>query len=201
MTAIFKQLDRLRGSLPEPARSYLGDRRGLAVVGLILAAALMLFGLDLAHWLDDRWDQHRVGGHDVLIEQHAREVGLPVALVRSVVTAESGGDPRAVSNRNARGLMQITPITEKDVLQRNPELRRGDLFDPEYNLTVGTRYLAHLLDRFEGDIPLALAAYHMGPTNVRKIQKTHPGISTDKLIEEHAGPKTRAYVRIVTENM
>ena len=76
-----------------------------------------------------------------LIEKHAADAGLDVDLVTAVVMAESSGRADAESNRGALGLMQITPITEKDVLQRNPSYKRGNLFDPDYNLKVGTTYL------------------------------------------------------------
>ncbi len=115
-------------------------------------------------------------------------------LVRAVVEIESGGRPRVRSERGAVGLMQITPITEKDVLNRNPDFARGDLTDPAYNLLIGTTYLQQMLQRFDGDLKLALAAYHMGPTAVAKGRREHPQLDTDALIRQIAGPKTRAYV-------
>jgi soluble lytic murein transglycosylase-like protein len=132
--------------------------------------------------------------HAERIERAAAAAGLPAELVRTIVIAESSGRAGAVSNRGARGLMQITPITEKDVLQRNAGWERGDLFDPDYNLKIGTTYLAYLLKRFEGDLTLAVAAYHMGPTAVRRMQRAQPGLSSQALVQQHAGPQTRAYV-------
>ncbi len=139
----------------------------------------------MSHWTD-------------LIDEKAADAGLDAALVRAVVLAESSGNPHAHSKASARGLMQITPITHKDAMQRFG-LDDGDLFDPAYNLTVGTRYLAHLLQRFDGDVTLALAAYHMGPTRVSKLRREHPQLPPQQLVEQHAGPKTRAYVKRVQQ--
>ena len=173
-------------------------RRGVAaatLLGLVVVSVWLLPGL--GRWGKDRWDAGRVAALDPQIREHAAAAGLDPELVRAVVTAESGGDPRAQSNRGATGLMQITAITEKDVLQRYPEIDRGDLLEVDYNLRIGTTYLAYLLDRFDDDRTLALTAYHMGPTAVRRIQREHPGITPQALLSDHAGPQTRAYVRRV----
>ena len=170
----------------------------LGVLLVVVAALLTVPALRAVHYF---FKEKHVQQYDTLIEAHARAAGLPVALVRSVVLSESGGDPTAVSPRRARGLMQITAVTERDVLDRHPDWKQGDLFDAEYNLRIGTAYLAYLLDRFDGNIKLALTAYHMGPSAVRKVQHDHPGIEPDTLLKDYAGPQTRAYVRIVLERM
>jgi len=121
---------------------------------------------------------------DERIVYHANEQGLDVDLVRAVVQAESGGDWRAESPVGAKGLMQVTPIALADVQQRFG-VGGGNLFNPDYNLHVGTLYLSHMLERFDGDIPLALRAYHMGPTDVAR--------------GKDPGPQTRAYVERVLE--
>ena len=182
-----------------PAWAATGGLVGLLAV--VLLGGLVIGGL--LPWLVDgarsaRADQH-LDQHAALIRAHADRSGLPEDLVRTVVRAESGGRADAVSPIGARGLMQVTAITERDVLQRNPELSAGDLFDPDYNLRVGTTYLAYLLQRFDGDLPLALMAYHMGPTAVRRGEAKHPGLDAQQLLETHAGPQTRAYVRKILE--
>lgn len=174
----------------------LRTKRGLAVAAAVLVVAIWLLP-GAARWGKDRWDVGRVADWEPQIREYADAAGLPVELVRAVVTAESGGDPDARSNRGAVGLMQITAITEKDVLQRHPGWAAGDLTDPAYNLKIGTTYLAYLIDRFDGDEMLALTAYHMGPTAVRRIQRKQPGITPTQLLADHAGPMTRAYVRKV----
>ncbi|MEM9417421.1 MAG: lytic transglycosylase domain-containing protein [Planctomycetota bacterium] len=177
-------------------RRAAGDRR--AWIALLSGLLVMIWvGPDAARWVWRAGDEHRIERHMPLIREHAEATGLDVDLVRTVVMAESSGRADAKSNRGAHGLMQITPITEKDVLQRNPDFKRGNLFNPDYNLLIGTRYLSYLLGRFDGDEMLALTAYHMGPTRVSRIQREHPGITPDEILEQHAGPQTRAYVRRV----
>ena len=96
---------------------------------MLLAVPLtvvLVAGMVISGWGDGA--SHRVGGHDALLARHARAQGLDVKLVRSMVTHESGGDPQAQSGKAARGLMQITAITERDVLDRNKEMVGGRSF-------------------------------------------------------------------------
>lgn len=141
---------------------------------------------------------YRVSHYVEPIAAHADAAGLDRALVRAVVLAESSGNPNAHSKADAKGLMQITPITHEEVMRRF-DLPAGDLYDPDYNLRVGTTYLAYLHDRFDHDRTLALAAYHMGPTRVAKLRREHPELSPEELVQEHAGPKTRAYIKRVLQ--
>ena len=168
----------------------------------VLMSLLVIAGIGLIVLRTDREQsvQHEL---DTRIETYARQAGLPSELVHAVVAVESGGDPKAVSYANARGLMQITPITLADVQSRFDVPAGGveDLYDPDYNLHIGTVYLAYLLERFEGDTKLALAAYHMGPTAIARLRREHPALSTDELLkldgENQVGSKTRAYVKKV----
>lgn len=100
-----------------------------------------------------------------MIDDTALKYQLDPALIRAVVKAESDYDPRAVSSAGALGLMQLMPGTAQDLAVRNP-------FDPEENVRGGVQYLRYLLDRFNGDTSLALAAYHAGEQNVDR----HNGI-------------------------
>jgi soluble lytic murein transglycosylase-like protein len=84
---------------------------------------------------------------------------LEPALVTAVIVAESGGDPRAVSKRGARGLMQLMPETARRYGVSNS-------FDPEQNIQGGTRYLRDLIERYQNDLQLVLAAYNAGPDAV-----------------------------------
>ena len=89
------------------------------------------------------------------IRSAAKQFDVDPGLVHAVIAAESNFDPRAVSPRGARGLMQLMPSTAT---------RFGvtDAFDPVQNIAGGVRYLRYLLDLFEGDLVLALAAYNAG---------------------------------------
>jgi len=154
----------------------------------------------LVGWTHRRGITRRVEGHSEIIARHARANRLPVALVEAVVRAESGGNPRAVSNRGARGLMQVTDITRREVLRRR-DIPEGDLLDAEYNVRVGTAYLRMMVDRFGGDLYLALAAYHLGPTRLQKIRGAHPGLSGRQLVEKHAPAVTARYCRTVLRGL
>jgi soluble lytic murein transglycosylase-like protein len=100
-----------------------------------------------------------------IIDSTALKFRMDPALVRAVVRAESDYDPKAVSSAGALGLMQLMPGTAEDLLVKNP-------FDPEENVRGGVQYLRYLLDRFNGDTALALAAYHAGEQTVDR----HNGI-------------------------
>ncbi len=167
---------------------------------VLVAAAALVAGawgaVELGRWRQTRAKAGRVEGYRDLVWRHARRQALPTELVEAVILHESGGDPRAVSDRGARGLMQITPIAEREVLRRTP-MAGGDLFDPDYNLAVGTAYLRMMLDRFDGDLHLALAAYHAGPTRIAALRRRHPELDGRTLVERHAPRSTAAYCRKV----
>ncbi len=112
---------------------------------------------------------------EALIGANAATYSIDPALVRSIVEAESGFDPRATSPAGARGLMQLMPETAQS-------LGVVDAYDPAENLRGGTRYLRGLLDRF-GDVRLAVAAYNAGPAAVERFGGVPPF------------PETQAYVR------
>ena len=103
-----------------------------------------------------------------LINSESRSRGLDPFLVAAVAAKESSFRMTATSHKGAMGLMQIRPFVGEDVANRlsiewsGPE----SLHDPELNIRLGTLYLVELLERFDGDMHLALAAYHRGPTRV-----------------------------------
>jgi soluble lytic murein transglycosylase len=102
-----------------------------------------------------------------VIVRHSRKHRLHPALVRAVIKAESDFDPMAISRAGAVGLMQLMPQTAAlmDV---------EDAYNPDQNIGGGTRYLRQLLDRFNGNLPLALAAYNAGETAVERYQSLPP---------------------------
>jgi soluble lytic murein transglycosylase len=100
-----------------------------------------------------------------IISRQAAAFRLDEALVRAVIKAESGYNPRAVSKKGALGLMQLMPDTARLLKVRDP-------LDAEENVRGGSRYLRLMLDEFNGNLDLALAAYNAGPNAVRR----HGGI-------------------------
>ena len=101
---------------------------------------------------------HRVDitKYDGLIREAATYYSLPFELVKAVVCAESGFEPRAVSPVGAQGLMQLMPATGRDMSVTDP-------FDPRDNIFGGARYLRYLVNLFKGDVRLSVAAYNAGP--------------------------------------
>jgi soluble lytic murein transglycosylase-like protein len=101
-----------------------------------------------------------------LADAAADKYGLPRRLVRSVISTESDFQPQAVSPKGAIGLMQLTPATA--------EALGADPRDPAQNVDAGTRYLRDLLEKYDGGLWHALAAYNAGPGAVDKYQGVPP---------------------------
>lgn len=119
--------------------------------------------------------------YDTLIVQQAARHGVREDLVRAVIQVESAFNPRAVSPAGAMGLMQLMPSTARQFGVVNA-------FDPAQNVTAGVAYLRQLLDRYDNNERLALAAYNAGPSAVDRHGQTIPPIR-----------ETRRYVSKVTD--
>lgn len=113
------------------------------------------------------------------IEAHIRATaarhGVPARLVAAIIEAESDFDPRAVSRKGARGLMQLMPATASS-------LDVSDAFDPYANIDAGVRHLRYLIDRFDGDLPLAIAAYNAGENVVAAYRGVPPYRETRRYV-------------------
>jgi len=110
------------------------------------------------------------------IAQAARQFSVDPALVRAVIHAESGFNPRARSNKGATGLMQLMPGTAR-------MLGVTDALQPSDNIRGGTQYLAEQLTRFNNDISLAAAAYNAGPGAVQKYAGIPPFAETQVYVQ------------------
>jgi soluble lytic murein transglycosylase-like protein len=113
---------------------------------------------------------------DPLILRASREYRMSPGLVKAVIHVESKFDPRAISRRGARGLMQLMPPTAR-------ELGVHDPFNPWQNIDGGTRYLQQMVDRFDGDLRLGLAAYHAGPSRVVQYGGMPPYRATRQYVD------------------
>ncbi len=132
--------------------------------------------------------------HEDIIRQQSKEKGVDAALIAAVIYSESKFIDQT-SSAGARGLMQITPEAAKFIEKQSggTTFKLSDLADPELNIRYGTFLLKELLERYDGDVVAALAAYNAGPGNADKW-----GGSGLKL-GDIPFPETRAYVEEVLE--
>lgn len=101
------------------------------------------------------------------IQKSARKYEIEPELIHAVIRTEFNGNNRAVSKKGAMGLMQLMPSTANDMNVSNP-------FNPEENIEGGTRYLRYLIEKFNGNLTLAIAAYNSGPKTVEKYGSVPP---------------------------
>lgn len=119
---------------------------------------------------------YRLAQYAPLIQAASRRYKVPVELICGVILQESGGRASALSHCGATGLMQLMPGTAR-------RMGVSNIYDPGQNIMGGTKYLRFLLDRFDGNITLAVAGYNAGEGNVEKYGRKIPPFS-----------ETRAYV-------
>ena len=134
----------------------------------------------------------RLSRYAPMIQDAARRNNVPVELICGVILQESGGNHRAVSSSGAKGLMQLMDPTAKRFGVANS-------FDPKQNIEGGTKYLRFLLDRFHGNVQLALAGYNAGEKNVEKHgNKIPPFRETQNYVPAVLG-YTQSMIEILSE--
>ena len=179
--------DRRQAERRSPDRASAGRRRGdrrrsTARAGMLMAVLSLLSGgrilmrpsvetsvgdfrvPDTTEVVKNENDPTRF---DAIIEEAASLYGVNSALVKAVIQAESRFNPLAVSPVGAKGLMQLMPMIAKEYGALNP-------LDAKQNVFAGVKYLSHLLDRYNGNVSLALAGYNAGPTAVKRFKGIPP---------------------------
>jgi soluble lytic murein transglycosylase-like protein len=122
-------------------------------------------------------DQKAEDLYHKFIVQTASQYQIDPALIKAIIMAESGYNPKAVSKRGAKGLMQLMPETAE-------AMGVEDIFNPRQNISGGVQYFKHLVNRFNGDVKLALAAYNAGSRYVRNYDGVPPFKATRYYIKK-----------------
>jgi len=112
-----------------------------------------------------------------IIKNAADKHKIDPALIKAIIFVESGYDPMATSKKGAVGLMQIMPDTFAS-------LSTEDMYNPVHNINAGVEYLKFLLNQFDGDLELAIAAYNAGSSKVREYRGIPPYESTKNFVKE-----------------
>jgi len=126
-----------------------------------------------------------------VVKAAATHYNVDADLIISVIATESNFDPKAISKKNARGLMQLLPETAARFGVQN-------IFDPQENIDAGTHYLRDLLQRYNNDLALALAAYNAGPERVQQFGRVPPYAETASYIRrvKRAYEKSKAGLKL-----
>ena len=113
--------------------------------------------------------------YDKIIADASRQYGVSIPLIKAIIKAESDFNPKAVSKKGAKGLMQIMPQNFKPLGIEDP-------FDPSQNIHAGARYFKQMFDRFNGKLALSLAAYNAGPHAVERYKTVPPYEETEEYV-------------------
>lgn len=115
--------------------------------------------------------------YHMIIIQTAKDYQIDPALIKAIIMAESGYNTRAISKKGAKGLMQLMPGTASS-------LGVEDIFNPRQNIAGGVQYFKYLVNRFNGSVELALAAYNAGSRNVLNYNGVPPFKATQYYIQK-----------------
>ncbi|HVS02680.1 MAG TPA: transglycosylase SLT domain-containing protein [Thermoanaerobaculia bacterium] len=132
------------------------------------------------------------------IRANAERTGLPASLVAGIIRQESAFDSKATSWAGARGLMQVMPATAKEVAARLGKSHSPSrLYDPDYSILLGSTYFKQVLDRFDGNVELALAGYNGGPNRIRRLWREAGGDTAelDLFLETLGIQESQIYVK------
>ncbi|MGH7312366.1 MAG: lytic transglycosylase domain-containing protein [Candidatus Rokuibacteriota bacterium] len=180
-----------RRGRPKPSHVF-GGSVVQQVGGLVMLLLVIVPGYVMSRPMPEEWVPDAAVGAkspagvtngraatSAIIGEHIREMahryGVSEVLVASIIAVESEYNPRAVSRKGARGLMQLMPATASSLSVDDP-------FDPRENIEAGVRHLRRLMDRFDNNLPLVLAAYNAGETAVRRYRGVPPYRETRQYI-------------------
>ena len=174
-------------------RTAVRRRRAALAISVLLAAVAVTF----LFFTDAVREITLPLRHDDIIRQQAAEKDLDPALIAAVIYEESRFRDQT-SHAGARGLMQITPATARFIARDSggTAFVEGDLATPQINIAYGSYFLRYLLEKYDGDRELAIAAYNAGETNVNKWLV---GAGGDFEVRDIPFPETRAYVENVLD--
>lgn len=174
-------------------------RLGLAMIVAVLAAVALL---SLKPWADKAVQEITLPlRHEDIIRQQAEDKNLDPALIAGVIYVESRFRDQT-SHAGAKGLMQLMPATADYIARKSGGTRfvQGDLADPQINIAYGSWYLRYLLERYHGDVALALAAYNAGEGKVDEWWQDAADRGENFRVADHIPfPETREYVAKVID--
>jgi soluble lytic murein transglycosylase len=184
-----------------PSRARVRRRRFAAVlVAALLGGTLAAFVTGIGPFGEVVREITLPLRHDDIIRQQAADKDLDPALIAAVIYEESRFRDQT-SHAGARGLMQITPETADFIARRSGGIRfrQSDLATPQINIAYGAWFLRHLIDHYEGNETLAIAAYNAGQTNVDGWVEAAGGPESFDAARDVPFPETRAYVTNVQD--
>lgn len=117
----------------------------------------------------------RLEKYEDIINQASEKYGVDKSIIKSVILTESAAKENAISSCKAKGLMQLMDFTAKDMGVKN-------VWDPKENIMGGTKYLSQMIDKYNGNLEFALAAYNAGPGNVNKYDGIPPFKETQNYV-------------------
>ncbi len=130
----------------------------------------------------------RLSNYEEIIDKYSNQFGVDKKIIKSVILAESSAKNNSISKAKAKGLMQLIDSTANEMNVRN-------VFNPDENIKGGTKYLSQMLEKFDGNLSKALAAYNAGPGAVQKYNGIPPYNETQNYVK-----KINSYIKYFEEN-
>lgn len=169
---------------------------------LIIFGALLFLMYSGLISMEDIYKNRYPLGYKEIVEKYAKENDIDKYLIYSVIRAESKFDPNAVSIKEAMGLMQIMPETGAWIAEKLKieNFSKEDLFDPQKNIMMGVWYFKYLLDKFDGETRVAIAAYNAGPANAQKWLEREDLSEDGKTLYDIPFSETKKYEKRIMNN-